>query len=87
MAVVALVVSIIAAVLSAATFVMVLLMLGGKEDRFVTWRQMHKILLRMEKVEKGNAALYRYLEGVDAATGGNGYQVLAGRVRADDPEA
>lgn len=62
--------------LNVATIVLVLALLGGKEDRFVTWRQMHKLIDRMTKVEKGNAALYRYLEGLDDRTGGTGHLVL-----------
>lgn len=70
--------------LNIATIVLVLALLGGKEDRFVTWRQMDKIVERVTKVEKGNSALYRYLEGLDEATGADGYKVLANSMPRDD---
>lgn len=87
MAILALVVGLIALVLAVATFATVLLLLGGKADRFVTWRQMDVLIARMTKVEKGNSALYLYLEGVDEATGGDGYKVLAGRMPQHDTSA
>lgn len=73
--------------LNIATIVLVLALLGGKEDRFVTWRQMNKLIGRMTKVEQGNAALYRYVEGVDEATGGNGYKVLTNSMPDNNPAA
>lgn len=81
MAVAALIIAIIAALVSMFTFAVGLLLLGGRQDRFVTWGQLSKLVDRVRTVEKGNADLYRYLEAVDEATGGVGHQVLVERAR------
>jgi len=80
-------ISVIAMVVALATFGAMLVLLGGKEDRFVTWRQMHKLVERLARVEKGNVALYRYVEAVDEATGADGHKVLAGPMPRNHSQA
>lgn len=84
MALAAIIIAVLTTLTSAATLGIVLLLLGGRQDRFVTWAQMDVLVRRMGKVEKGNSDLFRYLEGLDDRTGGNGHQVLSSWVPGRD---
>lgn len=70
--------------LNLATIVLVLALLGGKDDRFVTWRQLHQLLERQDRLAKSQSDLFRYLEGLDEQTGGAGHRLLVQGLSVND---
>lgn len=87
MALAALIFAILACLLALATFVMVLLLLGGRESRFVKWRTFERLRKQVWETRSGQSDLWRYLEAIDDATGGTGHKVfLVGQgLSGDDP--
>ena len=84
MATAALVLAILALLFNLATFVLLLILCGGRESRFAKWKDLDKLRVQVNTATRKMSILWRYLEAVDDATGGTGHQVLSRPMRGDD---
>lgn len=79
--------AILAVLLNLGTFVVLLVLLGGREGRFAKWRDLDAVKGEVRTLAAKMSDLWRYLEVLDDATGGAGHKVLVvgQRMRDDDP--
>lgn len=74
----------LAFLVSGATFVLVLVLLGRKDFAYATRRDVDGLADRVAVVERGQRQLYRYTEAIDEHTGANGHRVLSSIVPGFD---
>jgi hypothetical protein len=72
---------------SGATLLTVLALLGRKDFQYATCDDLQEVLDRLAVVGRGQAQIYRYVEAVDDHLGCNGHRVLCPPVPGPDPEA
>lgn len=78
--------SLLAVLISGATFFLCLALLGGPERQYATQEDLDEMLKRQRLLGDNQAKLFRYLEAVDDRTDGTGHRVLGVWVPGDDTE-